>query len=122
MSAKVDSLARRREDRERALSTKILDLENQLRDKEELLGTRDDQVEVLRSQMDALTEQMTDMRKRNERLSSEIERLIFELKQKQIRLAKIERADWRSLARRNLWRRAFAGLCSFMQKPEHSKR
>jgi chromosome segregation ATPase len=102
---------------EENLDVKVRDLEGQLREKEGLLVGRDLQLEKLESKMDALVEELSQIRGDKERMSSETERLRSEVKERKLLLAKAETEEWRSIGRRNSWKRRLAGLGIFVQGP-----
>ena len=109
-----DSAIRELEER---LGAKVYDLESQLREKEGLLINHEAQLEMLKSEMGALVEEMTQLRRDKDRMSSESERLESELTEKKLLLAKAETEEWRSIGRRNLWRRRLGSLGIFIKGP-----
>ncbi|MFQ5684888.1 MAG: hypothetical protein ACE5HC_16670 [Candidatus Binatia bacterium] len=87
---------------EETLTAKIHELEDELKEKEQLLISRGAQIE----EKDLLIKANADQNKGfREHLSTEVEKLRSELKEKQIRLAAQEKAEWRSLGRKQFWKR-----------------
>ena len=92
-------------------------LEARLREKEGILVSREALLETLKSEMAALIEEMTQLRRDKDRMSSESERLRSELKQRKLLLAKAEADEWRSIGRRNSWKRWLGALGKLPTKP-----
>ena len=105
-----DSTMRELEER---FGTKIHDLESQLREKEEFLKSRDGELETLRTEIHAFAGQVNEMEALKERWLSEMDRLTYELHKRKLLLAKAETEEWRSIGRRNLWKRRLASLSIF---------
>ena len=102
---------------EERFGTKVHDLESQLREKDKFLKSRDGELETLRTEIHAFAGQVNEMEALKERWLSEMDRLTYELHKRKLLLAKAETEEWRSIGRRNLWRRRLGSLGIFIKGP-----
>jgi chromosome segregation ATPase len=101
---------------EQGLTARLYDLENRLREKDELLLSRDAELRTHRSKEDSLLEELTQIRTDKDRMSLENDKLQAELKEKKLRVAKLEQNEWHSIRRRNSLKQRFGRLGKFLFK------